>query len=177
MFLSVLALALISDSSNFTVTPGSRIGPVYIGESIDSVRKTFGKPYRGEAAVGHFWNSWISKSGARLDVYAVRGVDDITGKVQVIRVTSPGFHLTGGLHTGETLAKCRRRFLLRRRESVGQGGSRVILWDNRRLGIAVESSGPIVSAIVVHLRGLRLNQLYLPYFDGPIWYGVHIPRR
>lgn len=159
----------------YAILPGERIGHVTIGENLLDVNADLGRPDSGDAATGHVWAYWFSKtSDDVLGVYATFDSNGTGHYVREIRITSPAFHLPSGISTGDSFSEAQRQFdqitpVAEYTSEKGQGT--VTVFDAIASGIAFEvaggsasdrASGEIV-AMVVHRPGHSITQEYIPY--------------
>ncbi len=168
------------------IIPGSRIGDVHLGETIDSVMESLGKPQRGDAAMGHAWASWLDTVRItrrdtvihRQDVYFVTAGVNLDGirTVQQIRTTIPDDYTPDGLHVGSTFKEISQSYPHLRQVAWrrnGAGPDSVITYDNVAHGIAFEiahgkspQGSYICRAIIIHAPNKLAYPTYLPLFPG-----------
>lgn len=171
-----------------TIAPGSRLGGVRMGETIDSVIIKLGKPQLGDAAMGHAWGIWLDTVRVdhqdtiihRTDVYFVVSGEYLGGikTVHQIRTTNPDEYTSSGLHVGSTLDEIKQVFpkipLAAWRPRKNRSDS-VITYDAISQGIAFDmvnstkrnAAGHIYKvceAIIIHIPGTPANEVYLPLF-------------
>lgn len=98
---------------DFLVVPGRSLGHVRLGDNAATFSQ-LGKASFGDAARQKAWGTWFGPRAANgaarseLDIYTAlthNNVDSHT--VQVIRATSPWFHLANGLRPGSSLEAIR----------------------------------------------------------------------
>lgn len=174
-----------------TIVPGSRLGEVRMGETIDSVMAKLGKPQLGDAAMGHAWGIWVDTVRVtrrdtlayRTDVYFVVTGEYLGGikTVHQIRTTNPNEYTAEGLHVGSSLDDIRHAFprirpiAWRPHIPKTSGTDSVITYDAISQGIAFEmvnrarrnATGrlyKVCSAIIIHIPGKPANEEYLPLF-------------
>lgn len=174
-----------------TIVPGSRLGKVRMGETIDSVMAKLGKPQLGDAAMGHAWGTWldtvkVSRNDTvvyRTDVYFVVTGEYLGGikTVHQIRTTDPDEYAEKKVHVGSNLDDIRRAYpgirLSAWRPRVGPGGQHdsVITYDQISRGIAFDMVNStkrdaagnlykVCNAIIIHIPGATANEIYLPLF-------------
>lgn len=170
--------------------PGSRLGEVYMGETIDSVMAKLGKPQLGDAAMGHAWGTWLDTVKTanrdtviyRTDVYLVVTGEYLGGikTVHQIRTTNPNEYTKGALHVGSTLDEIKRAYphirLTAWRPRKNRRDS-VMTYDAISRGIAFDmvnsnkrnSAGRIYKVcegIIIHIPDKPANEVYLPLFPG-----------
>lgn len=160
----VATVALVFLSSSPGIVPGERLGKVSIGETGESVAAQLGKPKLGDAAMGHFWSTWISH-GQYLDVYSTRGEEDVEAHVRLVRATSPSFRTRDGLGPGSPERLVRKAFPAAKR--VGSyreapGKPPTIMFDDAAQGIEYEVRQGRCVAMAVHERGQSVNEQYAP---------------
>ncbi|HET6568272.1 MAG TPA: hypothetical protein VFG50_09940 [Rhodothermales bacterium] len=159
----------------YAILPGKGIGHITLGENLQDVNEDLGRPDSGDAAMGHVWAFWLSKtSDDVLGVYATFDSNATGHYVREIRVTSPVFHLPSGLSSGDPFSEAQRQFehmtpVAEYTSDNGQGT--VTVFDAVDAGVAFEvaggsqdnaASGNVV-AILVHRPGRAVTQEYLPY--------------
>lgn len=173
-----------------TIMPGSRLGEVYMGETIDSVMAKLGKPQLGDAAMGHAWGTWLDTVKVdrrdtiiyRTDVYFVVTGEYLGGikTVHQIRTTNPDEYTKGGLHIGSTLDDIKQVYPHIRPAAWRPRKNRrdsVITYDAISQGIAFDminstkrnAAGRIYKvceAIIVHIPDKPASEVYLPLFPA-----------
>lgn len=156
------------------VRPGISLGSVRIGASQSGVVEKLGKASEGDAAMGHFWTTWIGGKGGRLDVYATRKPGDndpIT--VDIVRATSPSFKTASGLATGAKDVAFKTAFPKAVPvDSYKSAVGKVQIWDDkvRGFGWEVGPNGKVV-ALIVHRVDTSLKGQYMPlgaYLEMPV---------
>lgn len=161
-----------------TIVPGESLGPIRIGERLDSVARIFGRADSSHAAMGHVWEfrTFSDTSGGfaarpyELDVYGVRDTTENL-VVKQVRVTSPRYRTASGISTESTLADIRKAYPgIRVVETTHAPGhdDAIDVYDLKTEGIAFEvqrGTGDPVSAscvaIIVHPHGSGVNEEYL----------------
>ena len=150
------------------IIAGSSIGSVSLDMNADSVVAMLGQPDRSDAAMGKAWLVWTSKSSAGMPretaVYTSRnmGVGKEESRVKEIRITSGFFYTQDSLRTGLRLADIRaKRPALKRVDVVAAAPKQ--FYDDADGGISFEfGAGGVCTAILVHPKGVRLTDVYLP---------------
>jgi len=170
---SMLTVVPAPTPSDFLVVPGRSLGHLQLGDNANTLSK-LGKGAYGDAAMQKAWGTWYGRRSANgaapseLDVYTAPQNNDVDHHtVQVIRATSPWFHLANGLRPGSSLAAIR----------AAQGALPLVatfrladgphyLYDDAAHGIAFEAdttaSFGCCQALIVHQVGKLLMQNYLP---------------
>jgi hypothetical protein len=162
---------------DFVIVPGHRLGSIRLGEE-DAALAWLGAPdpNRGDAAMGHFWEVWPSKTtGNVVAIYSVRdgGGGDETHVVQIV-VTSPEFHTRSGVHAGMSLTEIRRHYpglaQTSNPDDSGKTGS-YAAYDDVQAGIGFQIYLPTgrCTGIVVHDAGSPLMLEYDPIPDDVNW--------
>ncbi|NCD68613.1 hypothetical protein [Mucilaginibacter agri] len=139
------------------IVPGKSIGLTHINEPMDSVNVRLGKPDSGDAAMGAAMATWVSKQDSvpyQTDIYSHRnmgGKDENTGRVKIIRITSPAYKTTQNIHTGLTLRDIGRHFHVEPVGVYNKGTDSLKIYDDQKEGIAFEiDSYGKCKAILVH---------------------------
>ena len=96
-------------ADDFLVVPGRSLGHTHIGAPSSSL-SMFGKGAYDDAAMQKAWSTWFGARSAdgsprsELDIYTAPQDNDVDHHtVQVMRATSPWFHLANGLRVGSSL--------------------------------------------------------------------------
>lgn len=140
------------------ILPGRGIGQIRLGDRESDVVGILGKPSYGDAAMGHFWDTW-EKNGRVLDVYSQRG--ERWPLVRIVRVTSPAFRTGSGIGPGVTRTRALAVFpRVKRTARFTVSGERAAteLWDDVRSGIAFEFQSGRCLAVSVHRPGEILDE-------------------
>lgn len=153
------------------IVAGEMIGQIHLEMNTDSVIALLGKPDRSDAAMGKSWMVWTAGHAARAQhetaVYTARnmGVGKEESRVKEIRITSPFFHTADSLHAGLSLEKIRlkRPGLQPVQTAEAATSSGPVFYDDVSSGISFEfdAAGSCV-AIIVHAKGKKLTDIYLP---------------
>lgn len=171
----LLGLGLLAAAApapnDFLVVPGRSLGHLRLGAEAATLA-SLGKGAFGDGAMQKAWGTWYGHAapGARpseLDVYTAPQNNDVDHHtVQVIRATSPWFHLANGLRPGSSLAAIRAAqgaLPLAATYRLADGPHH--LYDDVARGIAFETdttaSFGCCQAVIVHQAGKPLTQLYL----------------
>jgi hypothetical protein len=161
---ATLALVAFSAAPNAAVVPGRSLGNLTVGADATTLA-TLGPANRTDAAMQKAWATWYgarpTNGGPRtqLDVYTAPANNEVAHHtVQVVRATSPWFHLANGLRVGTSLHAIQ----------VAQGALPLVatyrlaagpryLYDDAQRGIAFELDGQVDSsrcrALLVHAPG------------------------
>jgi hypothetical protein len=119
------------------------------------------------------WSTWLGSRPAtggaptRLDVYTAPAGNDVAHHtVQVVRATSPWFHLANGLRPGARLSAIRQAYgKLPLAATYRVASHPRYLYDDVQRGIAFEldgkTSNSLCRALVVHLPGQAAAKTYL----------------
>jgi hypothetical protein len=162
--------------SLYEIVPGERIGRTYLSQKVEEATKDLGQPDWGDAAMGKAWGTWNGEGPDslrhQLSIYSTR--DTVDGQeamlVQQVRVTSPSFVTTNGIHTGFLISEIRQYFP--GIKAVGyysdQQQQRVYIYDDAAQGIAFDIALPdsTCTAIAVHRKGEKIVDTYLPLHPG-----------
>ena len=173
--LSASACLVLTASStpNAMVVPGRSLGTVALGAPATTLA-TLGPAAAGDAAMQKSWGTWYGRrpndgtAPTQLDVYsALAGNDPDQPTVQVVRATSPWFHLANGLRVGARFSAIRAVYgPLSLAATYQLAAGKRYLYDDVRRGIAFEldgrSSASRCRALLVHLPGRAVNATYLP---------------
>lgn len=120
------------------------------------------------------WSTWrgsrpaTGRAPTQLDVYtAPAGTDVDHHTVQVVRATSPWFHLANGLRPGARLSAIRQAYgPLPLATTYRVAGHLHYLYDDVKRGVAFETdgtaSGSRCQAVLVHLPGQAIAKAALP---------------
>lgn len=168
-----LPLLAFSAAPNPLVVPGRSLGNITLGADAASLA-ALGPATFSDAAMQKAWSTWRGSRPAtgemptQLNVYTAptgNNVDHHT--VQVVRATSPWFHLANGLRPGARLSAIRQacgRLPLATTYRVA--GRPHYLYDDVKRGVAFETdgtaSGSRCQAVLVHLPGQAIAKAALP---------------
>ncbi|RZK52032.1 MAG: hypothetical protein EOO59_14200 [Hymenobacter sp.] len=178
-----LALIALSAAPNAAVVPGRSLGNVTLGADASSLA-ALGPPSTSDAAMQKAWVTWYGARPAgggprtQLDVYTAPANNDVDHHtVQVVRATSPWFHVANGLRVGTSLRAIRAAYgalplVATYRLATGPR----YLYDDARRGIAFEldgqASGSRCRALLVHAPG----QAGKPVFSMMATYLGQLPK-
>ncbi|TDN38477.1 hypothetical protein A8B98_24300 [Hymenobacter sp. UV11] len=159
--------------NDFLVVPGHSLGHLQLGDNANTL-STLGKGAYGDAAMQKAWGTWYGRRPANgmapseLDVYTAPQNNDVDHHtVQVIRATSPWFHLANGLRPGSSLEAIRVAYgKLPLVATFRMADGPHHLYDDMAHGIAFETDTTAgfgcCQALIVHQAGKLLMQNYLP---------------
>ena len=168
-----LPLLAFTAAPNALVVPGRSLGNITLGADAASLA-VLGRATFSDAAMQKAWSTWRGSHPAdgstptQLDVYTAptgNNVDHHT--VQVVRATSPWFHLANGLRPGTQLGTIRQVYgKLPLATTYRVAGHPRYLYDDVKHGIAFETdgtaSGSRCQAVLVHLPGQAIAKEALP---------------
>ena len=168
-----LPLLAFTTAPNSLVVPGRSLGNITLGANAASLA-ALGPASRSDAAMQKAWSTWLSSrpanggSPTELDVYtapAGNNVDHHT--VQLVRATSPWFHLANGLRPGARLSAIWQAYGTLPLATTYRVASRPrYLYDDVKRGVAFETDGTASSsrcqAVLIHLPGKAIAQGALP---------------
>jgi len=169
----LLPLLAFTAAPNALVVPGRSLGNLTLGATATTLA-ALGRPTFGDAAMQKAWSTWRGSRPAtggtptQLDVYtAPAGPDVDHHTVQVVRATSPWFHLVNGLRPGARLSAIRQVYgQLPLATTYRVAGRPRYLYDDVQRGVAFETDGPASSsrcqAVLVHLPGQAIAKAALP---------------
>ena len=156
------SLALVAFGA--AVVPGRSLGNLTLGAEAASLA-ALGPPSTSDAAMQKAWATLYGARSAtaaprtQLDVYTAPANNEVNHHtVQVVRATSPWFHLANGLRVGSSLRTIRATYgalplVATYRLATGPR----YLYDDARRGIAFEfdgqASGSQCRALLVHAPG------------------------
>lgn len=180
---SPFALITPRAAPNAAVVPGRSLGNITLGANASSLA-ALGPTSTSDAAMQKAWATWYGARPAdggprtQLDVYTAPANHDVDHHtVQVVRATSPWFHLANGLRVGTS----------RRAIWAAYGALPLVatyrlaagpryLYDDTRRGLAFEldgqASGSRCRALVVHAP----DQAGKPVFTTMAAYLGQLPR-
>ena len=169
-FLPLLAFTAAPKS---LVVPGRSLGNLTLGASATTLA-TLGPASHSDAAMQKAWSTWLGSRPAsggaptQLDVYTAPAGNDVDHHtVQIVRATSPWFHLANGLRPGARLSAIRQAYGKLPLATTYRVASRPrYLYDDVQRGIAFETDGTAGSshcqAVLIHLPGKAIAQGALP---------------
>lgn len=171
--LSLAGLLATPPAADWLVVPGHSLGHVVLGADAATLA-ALGKPTTGDAAMQKAWTTWLGSRPAsgsapsQLDVYTAPQNNDVDHHtVQLVRATSPWFHLANGLRPGSSLRTIRAVYgALPLAATYQLPTGRRYLYDDVRRGIAFETDGTAATshcrAVVVHQAGQAVATAGLP---------------
>ena len=175
LHLAACALPLLpfTAAPNALVVPGRSLGNITLGADAASLA-ALGRATFSDAAMQKAWSTWRGSRPAtgdtptQLDVYtAPAGANIYHHTVQVVRATSPWFHLASGLRPGTQLGTIRQAYgQLSLATTYRVAGRSRYLYDDVKRGVAFETdgtaSGSRCQAVLVHLPGQAIAKAALP---------------
>jgi hypothetical protein len=164
-------------SSSDQIIPGRYIGPIFLGESPDSVLDALGKPDFSDAAMGKAWLTWRGKrdehnNQTQLDVYVTYKDSSMsTRSVQQIRTTSSNYQLADSLHVYSSFQSLQGTYPdLAYTGSYQEDGREIKIYDAEAAGVAFEiveaGTQRICTGIIIHLPGTAVNNVYFSHSAG-----------
>jgi len=171
--LCLLPLLAFTAAPNSLVVPGRSLGNITLGASATTLT-ALGPATSSDAATQKAWSTWLGSRPAtggaptQLDVYTAPAGHDVEHHtVQVVRATSPWFHLANGLRPGARLSAIRQAYGKLPLATTYRVASRPrYLYDDVPRGVAFETDGTASSsrcqAVLVHLPGKAITQSALP---------------
>ena len=173
--LAICALPLLAFTTapNSLVVPGRSLGNITLGANA-SCLAALGSATSGDAAMQKAWATWRGSRPAtggaptQLDVYTAPAGNDVDHHtVQLVRATSPWFHLANGLRPGARLSAIRQAYGKLPLATTYRVASRPrYLYDDVPRGVAFETDGTASSsrcqAVLVHLPGKAITKAALP---------------
>lgn len=168
-----LPLLALTTAPNALVVPGRSLGNLILGATASTLA-TLGPATYSDAAMQKAWSTWrgsrptTSSAPTQLDVYTAPAGSDVDHHtVQVVRATSPWFHLANGLRPGARLSAIRQVYgKLPLATTYRVAGQPRYLYDDVQRGLAFETdgtaSGSRCQAVLVHLPGQAVVKAALP---------------
>lgn len=165
--------ATIAISSEYLIVPGRSIGQTSLGEDVETLTNTLGKPDFSDAAMGKAWLVWFGKqrdehnNRTELDVYVTYKDSTMTSKVvKQIRTTSAAFKVSDSVHVYASLATLKTRFPdIAPVRKYKDGERDITLYDDVKRGIAFDvalaGNQQICTGITVHEPGKSVNDVYI----------------
>jgi hypothetical protein len=171
-FCALPMLAFTAAPSSLVV-PGRSLGNITLGANAASLT-ALGPASSSDAAMQKAWATWRGRRPAsggaptQLDVYTAPAGNDVDHHtVQIVRATSPWFHLANGLRPGARLSAIQQVYGKLPLATAYRVASRPrYLYDDVQRGVAFETDGTASSsrcqAVLVHLPGKAIAQGALP---------------
>lgn len=159
-------------TEEFLVVPGQSLGHTQIGAPASSLRM-FGRGAYDDAAMQKAWSTWFgprpadSSPRSELDIYTAPQNNDVDHHtVQIIRATSPWFHLANRLRVGSSLEAIRAAYgKLPLAATYPVHDHPRYLYDDVARGIAFETDAKndfgCCVALIVHAPGKPVMQTEL----------------
>jgi hypothetical protein len=169
----ILPLFAFTAAPNSLVVPGRSLGNITLGANAATLA-ALGPASSSDAAMQKAWSTWLGSRPAtggaptRLDVYTAPAGNDVAHHtVQVVRATSPWFHLANGLRPGARLSAIRQAYgKLPLAATYRVASHPRYLYDDVQRGVAFETNGTAGSsrcqALLIHLPGKAIAQGALP---------------
>ncbi len=166
-------LLAFTAAPNSLVVPGRSLGNITLGANATTLA-TLGPATFSDAAMQKAWSTWRGSRPAngtaptQLDVYTAPAGNDVDHHtVQVVRATSPWFHLANGLRPGSRLSAIQQAYgKLPLATTYRVANHPRYLYDDVKRGVAFETDGTTSSsrcqAVIVHLPGKAVTQAALP---------------
>lgn len=158
------------------IQPGRSVGNISLGQDMQAVGDTLGKPDAGDAAMGKAWGIWYdkdSKGGSRneIAIYSAYADSTMTGKdVKQIRIADGKFKTKEGLGIGSSLSSFKATYPdleLRSGYLNTLSGDTLRVYDSKLKGLSAEVIRDICSAITIHSPGTYANETYFTL--GTTW--------
>lgn len=168
-----LPLLAFTAAPHALVVPGRSLGNLTLGANATTLA-ALGPATYSDAAMQKAWSTWRGSrpttggTPTQLDVYTAPAGQDVDHHtVQVVRATSPWFHLANGLRPGSRLSAIRQMYgKLPLATTYCVAGHPRYLYDDVKRGVAFETdgtaSGSSCQAVLVHLPGQAVAQAALP---------------
>jgi len=150
------------------IIPGGAVGSISLQQNLAGshpwqLKPLTGPNSEGDAAMGHVWNRFQAVGKGEIDIYTVRGANDSAATpealIDEIRVTSRTYATRQRVKVGSSQSRIRRAYRIKQ----VSGAKGFNLYDDVADGIAFEFKGRRCSAIIVHPKNQRVDQIYLPY--------------
>ena len=174
-FIVVATTTLPASASGKQIVPGRSIDSLHLGARDTVLKKLAPLPgYEEDSTMGHTWRAFRSSDGSHsLEVYMVRDDPGLITTIRQIRIASPYFHTSQGIHTGDSLSHILKAFpgvkLISRYTYTSK---RVDVYDDRKRGIAFEfkpattTSNEQCTAILIHPRGKSVTEEYMSEYKN-----------
>ena len=158
---------------NQLIVPGESIGKAVLNMDAAGLETEFGKPDMSDAAMGKAWLTWYGKKDehsnkTELNIYTTYKDTSMREKaVQQIRTTSSFFSTENRVHVYSSLNEIRKAFPAIQKLSKLPGDNRnIFMYDDVQSGIAFEiadaNDQKICTAIIVHIKGKKVSDVYIP---------------
>ncbi len=154
-------------NADWLLVPGISAGQTQLNENADNLFQRFGAADGGDAAMQKavaVWYAQHDSTSYSTAVYTARNTDSPTiAKVLQIRVTSPVFKTTNGIHTTSSLPDIQNEFQVEKTETYQDAGNSYSVYDSKK-GIAFEiNSDDKCVAIIIHKAGVTGEGTYLKF--------------
>ncbi len=154
-------------SADWLLVPGVSAGKTKINENADSVYQRLGTPDGGDAAMQKavaIWFAHHDTTAYSTAIYTARNTDSpAIASVLQIRVTSPAFKTTEGIHTTSSLQEIQHVFSVENTEQYKDAGTVYTVYDSDK-GIAFEMApDEKCIAIIIHKSGDIGEGTYLKF--------------
>ena len=168
-----LPLLAFAAAPNPLVVPGRSLGNITLGADATTLA-ALGPATFSDAAMQKAWATWRGSRPAsggaptQLDVYTAPAGSDVDHHtVQIVRATSPWFHLANGLRPGTRLSAIQQAYgKLPLATTYRVATQKHYLYDDVKRGIAFETDGTASNshcqAVLIHLPGKAIAQGALP---------------
>jgi len=170
------SVALNSGKNNETnklIIPGESIGNARLNTDAANLEAEFGKPDMSDAAMGKAWLTWYGKKDehnnrTELNIYTTYRDTSMREKsVQQIRTTSSFFSTENNMHVYTSLDEIKKVFPgVQKLYQLPNNGRNISVYDDVKSGIAFEIANAndqkICVAIIVHIKGRKVSDVYIP---------------
>jgi len=172
---TISMVALPASAKGALIVPGHAVGSLRLGAR-DAVLQKLGHAlpkHEGDTAMGRTWTTYKSNNGSHsLSVYTTRDGTGLITTICQVRIDSPYFHTSQGVHAGDNLLRILRVFPHARLASrFTASNKRVDLYDDKKNGIAFEfkpaadASQERCIAILIHPHGKSVTEEYSSEYE------------
>jgi len=170
------SIALTAENNveaNKLIVAGESIGKAVLNTDAANLETEFGKPDMSDAAMGKAWLTWYGKKDehnnkTQLDIYTTYKDTSMREKtVQQIRTTSSFFSTDNNVHVYSSLNEIRKAFpAIQKLNKLPDNNRDIFVYDDVQSGIAFEiadaNGQKICTAIIVHIKGKKVSDIYIP---------------
>jgi len=149
---------------------GERAGKIILNSSAENLEGLIGKADLSDAAMGKAWQTWYGSSDTaaqrtELNIYtAYSDKKMVKHTVQQIRVTSPFFTTTTGIHVNSKLREITTAYPQATKAATFRSQQKsVLLYDDQPGGIAfeVQAADSVCKGIIIHQKGKKVTDIYI----------------
>jgi hypothetical protein len=159
--------------ANKLIVPGESIGKAVLNMDATNLETEFGKPDMSDAAMGKAWLTWYGKKDEHnnkneLNIYTTYKDTSMQEKtVQQIRTTSSFFSAENNVHVYSSLSEIKKAFpAIQKLNKLPDNNRNIFIYDDVHNGVAFEiadaNDQKICIAIIVHIKGKKVSDIYIP---------------